>query len=94
MADSDRPRYQTLQLVRGDLQRQAHGVVCQVPVPREHRAYLYDLRRKRRHIYGSLLHFLSLAAEQGVPKAVLKQIPQWIDAFIDDLYEPNDRRAA
>lgn len=94
MADADSGGYQKLQVIRGGLVRRAHDVVCQTPVPKEHRAYLYDLRRQRRHIYGSLLHFLGIAAKQGVPKHVLKQIPQWIDAFIDDLYDPNDQRAA
>ena len=80
---------------RRKIDRELHGVVIASTahaerVPQEHAAMWYDLRRNRRHLYGSLLRFVDVSAANGTSKAVLLLIPRWIEAYINDLYEtPN-----
>lgn len=60
--------------------------------------WLGDLRRARTHVYGSLLRFIDLCAmktkdgKRRVPKWMVKMIPQWIDAYIEDCFEGDDDR--
>lgn len=79
---------------RKRIQRELHGVVCQTPVPVQHRAFLYDLRRQRRQVYGTLLRFLDISIRQGVAMETLLQIPQWIDAYIREQFDDQPSRAA
>lgn len=81
-------------------QRGAHGLVLVATEdgyakdPFFH--WLGDLRRSRTHVYGSLLRFIDLCAmktkdgRRRVPKWMVKMIPRWIDAYIEDVFEGDD----
>jgi hypothetical protein len=46
-----------------------------------------DLRRGRLRIYGGLLRFIDLSVLRGVPKAILKLIPDWLSEYVDQQFE-------
>ena len=82
---------------RKRVQQALHGIVCQTPVPKDQRAWMYDLRRQRRHIYGSLLRYIDIAVAQGASPELLMAIPEMLAFYIKDMVEARDtdpRRAA
>lgn len=95
----------TYQIVKGDqprvirgiearkkIARELHAVVLQTPVPKEQRAYLYDLRRGRRHIWGGLLRFIDVSVLTGVARSTLLVIPRVIAHYIEDACDARDGR--
>ena len=77
---------------RKKIDRELRGVVIASTahlqrVPQEQADFFYDLRRGQRRVYGSLLTYVDTCAANGTSKEVLLLIPQWIAAYINDLYE-------
>lgn len=93
----ERPASRALrQAARKRAEQAGHGVVVGVIGPegrvpqvvRQHFPMWWtDLRRKQNTIYGALLRFIDVSVLAGVPRRVLKTIPRFIDAYIDDCYE-------
>lgn len=101
------PRALRKPAARAIIERETHGIVLAATddgVPKMFADWWFDLRRKRLRVYGALLRFIDLCAlrdENGrrrAPKWIVKMIPQWIDAYIDDAYadgdDPNAAEAA
>lgn len=83
------------QQARQKITRELHGVVLASTaevgrVPANHAEWFYDLRRGRRHIYGSLLRFIDVSITHGASKDVLLMIPRWIESYICDQYDARE----
>jgi hypothetical protein len=99
----DRAAYQTVKLEEGGalrrvygarehLKRESHALVVQTTVGatakhQEGAAWFTDLRRGRLNIYGGLLRFLEHLHRRGVAKETALLIPEWLTAFIHELWE-------
>jgi hypothetical protein len=78
------------------IDRELHGVVLASTahtekVPESHASWFYDLRRGQLKVYGALLRFIDISIANGTPRDVLKMIPRFLDAYIDEVYEDSQR---
>lgn len=48
--------------------------------------WLGDLRRGRRHIWGSLLRFIDSCARRQVPKRIADMLAPFIQSYVDESY--------
>lgn len=53
-------------------------------------AWWTDLRRSQVPVYGALLRFIDLSVRKGTPKETLLVIPQWIESYITEQYDPTN----
>lgn len=75
---------------RAGIDRETHTQVVALDPARvapEQYDFLMDLRRGRRRVYGGLLRYLDVAREAGAPKEALLLIPQWIESYVNDLFD-------
>ncbi len=81
---------------RRKIERLAHGAVIETQGDRTVKevagaiAWWTDLRRGQLSIYGALLRYIDVAVRTGTEREKLKAIPRWIDAYIDESYEPTN----
>lgn len=84
---------------RDRIKRQAHGLVVQqsegeTAKDKDGSLWFTDLRRGRLNIYGGLLRFIEHLHRRNVPLETVLLIPQWLEAFIRELWTgdtPQDR---
>jgi hypothetical protein len=76
---------------RKTIERRAHGAVLTLTdggVPKQHAHWFYDLRRKRLSVYGGLLRYIDTAIAQGQSNEEVKQVVEWLFAYIDEECPP------